>query len=137
MYATEGKTAKNLGEMVKNLKGSSEVIRVLSTKYILELLESKNSEYLVRKVLVSDKVLKNVYFSIIDIKHDYSSDLKFEFSVLCGKVIAAIGLQHSFVNDTVCLKAKNQKTMTLNSIEDEQRRDVNVQSDFFNPLTNI
>ena len=30
-----------------------------------------------------------------------------ELSVLCGKVIAAIGLQHAFVNDELTLKATN------------------------------
>jgi hypothetical protein len=75
--------------------------------YILELLESNEKENKVRKVLVSPKVLKVVYLNIIDLKQDYLTQQNIEFSVICGKVIAAIGLQHQFVNDTVYLKATN------------------------------
>ena len=113
LYSSEKKIADNLIVLVQGLKSASEDIRILSTRYILELLEAKNNSYNVRKVLVSNRVLKIVYLSIIDLKQDYQTEQNIEFSVLCGKVIAAIGLQHSFVNDTVNLKATNQKTQIV------------------------
>ena len=89
---------------------TSEDIRILSTQYLLELLETKNKDYIVRKVLVSPRVLRIVYLNIIELKQDYITPQNVEFSVLCGKVIACIGLQHNFVSDGVALKATNQKT---------------------------
>jgi hypothetical protein len=60
--------------------------------------------------------------------------------VLCGKVVASIGLQHSFVNDTVSLKATNQKTLIMSDqyegIKEEKKFEINVKSDYYNPLTN-
>ena len=97
--------------MVQSLRSTSEDIRILGTMYILELLESKEKDNQVRKVLVTPKVLKVVYLNILELKQDYQTKQNIEFSVLCGKVIAAIGLQHQFVNDTVYLKATNQKTL--------------------------
>ena len=92
LYSTEKKIADNLIVLVQGLKSASEDIRILSTRYILELLEDKDNSYNVRKVLVSNRVLKIVYLSIIDLKQDYQTEQNKEFSVLCGKVIAAIGL---------------------------------------------
>ena len=60
--------------------------------YILELLESKDRDNNVRKILVKDTVLKVVYLNIIDLKKDYQTKQNIEFSILCGKVVAAIGL---------------------------------------------
>jgi len=108
LYDTPESIARNLTILVQNLRTASEDIRILGTMYILELLESKESDNSVRKVLVTEKVLKVVYLNIIELKQDYKTSQNIEFSVLCGKVIAAIGLQHSFVNDTVYLKATNQ-----------------------------
>jgi len=68
LYSSETKIAENLIVLVQGLKSASEDIRILSTRYILELLEAKNNTNNVRKVLVSNKVLKIVYLSIIDLK---------------------------------------------------------------------
>ena len=68
LYSSDKKIADNLIILVQNLRSASEDIRILSTQYILELLETKNKEYNVRKVLVSPRVLKIVYLSIIDLK---------------------------------------------------------------------
>jgi len=52
-------------------------------------------------------------------------------------VIAAIGLQHQFVNDTVYLKATNQKTLVQHDQTDgDEKKDINVKSDYYNPMTN-
>ena len=53
LYCDEASIARNLIILVQGLKGTSEDIRVLSLKYVLELLESKEKENTVRKVLVS------------------------------------------------------------------------------------
>lgn len=68
LYSSDANIAKNLVILVQNLKHSSEDIRILSTRYILELLELKEKDNNVRKVLVSMKVLKVVYLNIIDLK---------------------------------------------------------------------
>jgi hypothetical protein len=60
--------------------------------YILELLESKEKDNNVRKVLITNKVLKIVYLNIIELKKDYETKSNIDFSILCGKVVAAIGL---------------------------------------------
>jgi len=68
LYTTDQSIAANLVILVQNLKCSSEDIRILSARYILELLESKDKENNARKVLVSNKVLKAVYLNVIDLK---------------------------------------------------------------------
>jgi hypothetical protein len=60
--------------LVQNLRSASEDIRILSTQYILELLEMKSKDYNVRKVLVTPRVLKIVYLNIIDLKQDYQTE---------------------------------------------------------------
>lgn len=68
LYSSEKKIAENLIILVQGLRSASEDIRILSTRYILELLERKNNSDKVRRVLVSNRVLKIVYLSIIDLK---------------------------------------------------------------------
>ena len=92
LYSSEEKIASNLIALIQNMSNSSEDIRVLCAQYILELLECKGPENKVREVLVSEKVLKVVYLSVIDLKKDYTTQLNVKFSVFCGKIIAAIGL---------------------------------------------
>ena len=111
LYDTETKIAKNLVYHVGNLKNQSEDIKILGVKSVLEILECKNGEDKIRKKLVEQKVLKIVYMNVVSLKQDYKTEKSIELSVLCGKVIAAIGLQHAFVNDELTLKATNQKTM--------------------------
>ena len=140
LYSSPEKIADNLMFLVQTLKTASEDIRILGAMYILELLESKDSKNQVRKVLVSNKVLKHVYLNVIDLKQDYKTKQNIEFSVLCGKIIAAIGLQHSFVNDNVYLKATNQKTLIQTNTDltkqEEKKYEINVKSDYYNPITN-
>ena len=57
--------------LVQSLRSTSEDIRILGTMYILELLESKDKDNQVRKVLVTAKVLKVVYLNILELKQDY------------------------------------------------------------------
>jgi len=92
LYQTDDSIAKNIIILVQTLRSASEDIRILGTMYILELLESKEKDNNVRKVLVSNKVLKVVYLNIIDLKQDFKTQQNIEFSILCGKIIAAIGL---------------------------------------------
>lgn len=68
LYQTPESIAKNLIILVQSLRTASEDIRILGTKYILELLESKDKNNNVRKVLVTNKVLKVVYLNIIELK---------------------------------------------------------------------
>jgi hypothetical protein len=71
LYKDDRKIGENLIILVQSLRSASEDIRILGTKYILELLETKEKENNVRKVLVSSKVLKIVYLNIIELKQDY------------------------------------------------------------------
>ena len=113
LYDTEAKIGQNLIYHVKNLKNQSEDIKILGVKYILEILESKDNANAIRKKLVEFKILKCVYINVVSLKQDYKTEKSIELSVLCGKVIAAIGLQHTFVNNELTLQATNQKTMML------------------------
>ena len=70
----------------------------MGVRYILELIEMKEANP-VRNVLVEPEILQIVYEAIINLKHDDCTEKNVELSVLCGKVIAAIGLAHSFTND--------------------------------------
>ena len=67
LYSSRDDIVKNIKEHVYSLKRSNEDIRLLSTKYILEILESKEATE-VKKVLVSPDVLKIVYHSILELK---------------------------------------------------------------------
>lgn len=93
----------------------------------------------VRKKLIEPKILKQVYTNVIQLKQNFNTEKNVEFSVLCGKVIAAIGLNHPFVNDDICLKATNQKTLINEDDDDEsdQKKEINMKSDYYNPLTNF
>lgn len=82
-------------------------------------MESKHSDDRIRKKLVEFKILKTVYTNVVALKQDYKTEKSIELSVLCGKVIAAIGLQHAFVNDELTLKATNQKTLVQQNIADD------------------
>lgn len=106
LYSSEKKIADNLIVLVQGLKSASEDIRILSTRYILELLEAKNNSYNVRKVLVSNRVLKIVYLSIIGLKQDNQTDQNRDSYVLCGKIIGAIGI--GFLYESSKLRANNQ-----------------------------
>ena len=68
--------------------------------------------------------------------------------MLCAKVIAAIGLCHSFVNDPVLLKANNQEALTssncLGEAGEEAKGDPEgnngpnvIKSDYHNPIINM
>jgi predicted ribonuclease YlaK len=67
LYGTRDDIAANLKEHVRSLKKANEDIRILSVKYILELLESKTQNE-IRIVLVSKDVLKVVYRNILEMK---------------------------------------------------------------------
>ena len=67
LYGTRDDIASNLKEHVRSLKKAKEDIRILSVKYILELLESKTQNE-IRIVLVSKDVLKVVYRNILEMK---------------------------------------------------------------------
>lgn len=71
LYSTDKSIAENLIILVQSLRSASEDIRILGTMYILELLETKDKDNNVRKVLVSNKVLKIVYLNVIELNQDY------------------------------------------------------------------
>ena len=58
----------------------------------MEILESKDNANAIRKKLVEFEILKCVYINVVSLKQDYKTEKSIELSVLCGKVIAAIGL---------------------------------------------
>lgn len=68
LYDTEAKIAKNLIYHVRNLKNQSMDIKILGVKYILEILEGKNSDDKIRRKLVEPKVLKIVYMNVVSLK---------------------------------------------------------------------
>jgi len=73
LYATKDDIATNLKEHVISLRKANEDIRILGTRYILELLETKQMIE-IRNVLVSKEVLRVVYSSILDMKQAYKSN---------------------------------------------------------------
>ena len=88
------------------LEKSNLDIRMLGVKYILELLEQPEKDE-IRRVLVSPEVLRVVYHGILQLKQRSASRRNQEIGQMSGKVIAAIGLCHQFVNDPVLLRATN------------------------------
>ena len=48
----------------------------------------------------------------------YGLNTKNDLGFICARVIAAIGIFHSFVNDPIQLKATNQQTLKNQRIQD-------------------
>ena len=119
LYSNEKSIGQNLLYHINNLKNQSEDLRILGVWYLLEIIEQKDMDDPVRKKLIEPKILKQVYTNVIQLKQNFNTEKNVEFSVLCGKVIAAIGLNHPFVNDDICLKATNQKTLINEDDDDE------------------
>ena len=92
--------------LVRQVCSSSEDIRILGVRYVLEILERKDND-LVRQVLTKQNNLRLIYCSLLELKHKSDSQKNIEFGILCAKVVAAIGLCHNFAHDPVKLKATN------------------------------
>ena len=102
---------KHLKEHVQMLEMSNLDIRMLGVRYILELLEKPESDD-IRKVLVTPDVLRVVYHGILQLKQRSKSSKNQSIGIMSGKVLAAIGLCHNFVNDPLLLRATNQEALT-------------------------
>lgn len=111
LYVTKEDIAKNLKDHVLMLEKSNLDIRILGVQYILELLEEPETNE-IRKVLVTPEVLRVVYHGVLALKQRSSTYKNQKIGQMCGKVIAAIGLCHQFVNDPVLLRATNQEALT-------------------------
>ena len=152
LYATKADTAKHLKEHVQMLEKSNLDIRMLGVQYILELLEQPEQDE-IRRVLVTPEVLRVVYHGILQLKQRSSTCKNHRIGVMSGKVIAAIGLCHQFVNDPVLLRATNQEALTSQSqVFSQDARDDNdndqeeskeqaapnvIRSEHYNPLVNM
>ena len=53
------------------------------------------------------EMLKVVFQGILELKHSCFTAKNQQFGSLCGRVIGAIGISHSFVNDPILLKVTN------------------------------
>ena len=71
---------------------------------------------------------------MIELKHDDNTENNVELSVLCAKVIAAIGLPHLFLNHAQ-LEATNQATKSRTDNKVSADKQINVKSDYHNPMT--
>ncbi len=60
-----------------------------------------------RKVIVSQDILKIVYQGILEMPQDYKQEKSRKLSIICAKCVASIGLCQPFVNDPLTLKATN------------------------------
>ena len=93
LYENEADIGKYLKKHVQMLEKSNLDIRMLGVKYILELLEKPEQDQ-IRKVLVSNDVLRVVYHGILQLKQRSSTCKNRDIGIISGKVIAAIGLCH-------------------------------------------
>ena len=97
LYSDPAAIQENLLWHAQSLIRKSEDIQILGVRYLLELIELKDGTG-VRATLVKENVLKGIYQAVIELKHDDCTERNVELSVLCAKVIAAIGLPHLFLN---------------------------------------
>ncbi len=67
LYSSDDSIESSLRQLLGQISSSCEDIRILAVKYILEILESKESST-IRKVLCRVEMLKQVYQCMLSLK---------------------------------------------------------------------
>ena len=107
LYANEDKIEQSLLALLKQIRSSSEDIKLLLVRYILEILEQKDTNE-IRKKLISTDMLEEVSKTLLLIQHDNVAQSSKQLCIATGKCIAFIGLCRPFTHDRILLKASNQ-----------------------------